>query len=126
MTQILRHKGYYTIPQYSAEDECFFGKIIGIKSCILFEAETAKEMKQAFQNAVEDYLNDCKEEGVNPEKPYKGNYNVRIGEDLHAKVAFYAQEHNTNLNAVTKEAIEEYIKARYSIKKRKNKEYCAI
>jgi predicted HicB family RNase H-like nuclease len=124
MKQALNYKGYYTIPEFSIDDECFFGKILGIKSLILFEADNAKELVQAFHEAVDEYLADCKEEGIAPEKPFKGSLNVRLGEDLHLAVSLYAQEHDKKTNAIIKEAVEEYMIQTQKHKSRKSSRLC--
>jgi len=63
---MLQYKDYYGSVEYSAPDECFFGKIIGINDLVTFEGESAKTLKKAFIESVEDYLNICKEEGKEP------------------------------------------------------------
>ena len=54
---------------------------------------------------VNEYLADCKERNVEPEKPYKGTFNVRISPELHRNIAVYAIEHRKSLNAAVEEAI---------------------
>lgn len=43
-----------------------------------FERFSAQELKMAFEEAVEDYLETCKEIGKTPDKTYKGTFNVRV------------------------------------------------
>ena len=109
MSKLLEYKGYYGTAEFSPDDEVFFGKIAFIRSLILFQADTAKELKQAFQEAVDDYIQTCKKQGIKPERPCKGSFNVRVGEELHCKAAIYAEQHDTSINNVVKEALERYI-----------------
>lgn len=109
MKDLLQYKGYYGTAEFSPDDEVFFGKIAFIRSLVLYQAENAKELKQAFQEAVNDYLETCKDQGIEPEKPCKGSFNVRVGEELHSKTAIFAEQHNTSINNVVKEALEKYI-----------------
>lgn len=67
MSDILEYKGYITKVKYSNEDNVFFGKIEGINSLVNFEAESADEVKDAFEEAVNDYLAFCKENNLNNE-----------------------------------------------------------
>lgn len=67
MSDILEYKGYTTKVKYSNEDNVFFGKIEGINSLVNFEAESADEVKDAFEEAVNDYLAFCKENNINNE-----------------------------------------------------------
>ena len=68
---VMAYKGYTGSIEFSAEDNVYFGKIIGIRSLISYEGETAKELLEDFHGAVDDYLALCKENGIVPETAYK-------------------------------------------------------
>ena len=91
--------------EYSKEDSCLYGKVIGIKSLLSYEGDSVQESKQDFQNVIDEYLEDCKVRNVEPEQPYKGTFNVRISPELHRNIAIYAIEHGKSLNAAVEEAI---------------------
>lgn len=110
MNDILEYKGYYANVHFNAEDEVFYGKVIGIDDLVSFEGETAKELKQAFHEAVEDYLETCQELGKAPDKTYKGVFNVRIPSELHRKAAIIAATNNVTLNDLVKTAIDRLLK----------------
>lgn len=66
----LEYKGYSGSVEYSEEDNCLFGKVLGLtKDCIIYEGETIKELKSEFEGAIDDYLTSCKDRGVEPAKP---------------------------------------------------------
>ena len=109
MKNIIEYKGYLGSIEYSSEDELFFGKLLGIRTLVSYEGETAKEIKQAFQEAVEDYLETCETLGQKPEKPFKGSFNVRINSDLHRQAYILAEEKLVSLNQFVSEAIKEKI-----------------
>lgn len=109
MSSLLSYKNYNGTVEYSKEDKCLFGKVIGLKSLLLYEGNSVQELETDFQNVVDDYLNDCKERDIQPEQPYKGTFNVRIKPELHRTLAVYALEHNKSLNAVVEEAIEHIV-----------------
>ena len=67
--------------------------------------DSVKELEEDFQNVIDTYLEDCEERNIEPEQPYKGTFNVRIGPELHRNIAVYAIEHGKSLNAVIEEAI---------------------
>lgn len=69
MNDILQYKGYYASVNFSAEDEVFFGKILGIDDLVNFEGASVKELKKAFHEAVEDYLETCKKMDKEPNLP---------------------------------------------------------
>lgn len=105
MSDLLSYKGYNGTVEYSKEDCCLFGKVIGIKSLLSYEGESAKELEQDFKNTIDAYLEDCSERNVEPEMAYKGTFNVRISPELHRNIAIYAMEHGKSLNAAVEEAI---------------------
>ena len=109
MNDILQHKGYYAEVHFSAEDEVFFGKIIGINDLVNFEADSVKALKNEFASAVEDYLAATKELGKSPDKTYKGNFNVRIPSALHKEAATFAALKKITLNEYVRYALNNTI-----------------
>jgi len=105
MNDILQYKNYYASVHFSAGDEVFYGKILGINDLVSFEGSSVKELKKAFKEAVEDYLDACMEVGKNPEKTYKGTFNVRVPVTLHKEASLFAAIHNITLNEFVKTAL---------------------
>ena len=105
MSNLLPYKNYNGTVEYSKEDDCLFGKVVGIKSLLSYEGDSVKELEQDFQNVIDEYLEDCKNRKIEPEQPYKGIFNVRISPELHRNIAVYAIEHGKTLNAAVEEAI---------------------
>lgn len=111
MKNIMRYKGYIAKIEYSDEDECFCGKIEGMKrDLICFEGETVKELKKDFKNAIDHYLEVCKELNHEPEKQCKGSLNVRLGVELHSKAKIKSEEKHISINEFIKQAVANYIK----------------
>jgi predicted HicB family RNase H-like nuclease len=71
MNDILQYKDYYATVHFSAEDEVFYGKIIGINDHVSFEGTTVKGLKMAFEDAMEDYLETCRGLKKEPDNTYK-------------------------------------------------------
>ncbi len=109
MSNVLKYKGYYAVVQYSVDDEVLYGKIEGINDLVSFESDSLSEVKKEFENAVDDYIEYCSEIGKEPEKAYKGNFNVRIPSELHKKLAVSAMYNNVTLNQAVQKAIEIYV-----------------
>ncbi len=105
MSNLLSYQNYNGTVEYSKEDCCLYGKVIGIKSLLSYEGSSVQELEQDFQRVIDDYLEDCKERNIAPEQPYKGTFNVRISPELHRTIAVYAIEHGKTLNAAVEEAI---------------------
>ena len=106
MSDILQYKTYLATVHFSAEDEVFYGEIIGINDLVSFEGTTVKELKKAFHEAVDDYIATCEEMGKEPEKTYKGSFNVRIPMELHRQAAMYASIKKISLNDLVRQAID--------------------
>ena len=105
MSNLLSYRNYNGTVEYSKEDKCLFGKVVGIKSLLSYEGASVKELEEDFINVIDGYLADYKERNTEPEKPYKGTFNIRINPELHRNIAVYAIEHGKSLNAVVEEAI---------------------
>lgn len=110
----LEYKGYFGSFELSNEDNLFFGKIEHIRSLVTYEGASAQELKASFQEAVDDYLDTCSQRGIEPEKPFKGSLNVRLGEKLHRKIAILANKENKKINTFIKDALETVIKENVS------------
>lgn len=105
MNGYLKHKNYLGSVEYSAEDDCLYGKVIGIRGLISYEGNSLDELKQDFYRAVDQYLELCKEEKKQPEIAFKGSFNVRIDPELHRNIVIKAKEKNMTLNAFVKQAL---------------------
>ena len=108
---MLKYKDFYGSVEYTADDDCFFGKIIGITDLVTFEGDSVESLKSAFQEAVEDYLILCEEVGKEPQKTYKGSFNVRIAPELHKEAVMLASRKGISLNAFVEQAIYEVVNA---------------
>lgn len=94
----MTYRGYAARIEYSDEDGCFIGHIAGIKDVIGFHAESVKELRAAFEEAVNDYLATCEKSGRAPQKPYSGRLMLRVPADVHARAAMMAEAHGMSLN----------------------------
>ena len=77
MKNVLTYKEFIGSVHFSAADKVFHGKIEGITDLVTFEGRSVAELTKAFHEAVSDYLTLCKETGKEPERSYKGSFNVR-------------------------------------------------
>lgn len=74
MSDLLSYKDYNGTVEYSDDDKCLYGKVVGIKSLLSYEGVSVQELEKSFQSTIDEYLADCKERNVEPEQPYKGRY----------------------------------------------------
>ena len=107
----MRYKGYWAEIRYSDEDQCFWGKVEGLKNTsITFEGSTVKELKNDFKDAIDFYLEGCRIDNTEPEKQCKGSLNVRLGVELHTKAKMKSIEENISINELIKNAVAQYLK----------------
>jgi len=99
MSDLMHYKGYYGSCHLDEEGDIFYGKLEFIKALVTYESSTAKGIRKAFREAVDDYLKLCQQENINPEVPFKGSLNVRIGQVLHRELAVAAKKHEVSLNS---------------------------
>ena len=99
---VLRYKGFYGSINFDETEKIFYGQIEFIKDLVNYEARDAETLIAAFHEAVDDYLIDCKNANKEPDTPFKGSFNVRVGSELHQKIGLYALNHEDTLNNVVK------------------------
>jgi len=103
----MTYKGYAARVEYDDQDGLFFGKIAGIRDGVGFHADNVLDLKAAFAEAVEDYLDTCAKVGKTPNKPYSGALMVRIDPQVHANVAIAAELRGASINKWAEEKLRE-------------------
>lgn len=106
MIDTIQYKDYIGSVHFSPDDKVFFGKIEGINDLVTFEGTTVDEIKNAFQEAVEDYISICKQTGKMLQKSCKGSFNVRISPELHKKAVQKSVSQGVSLNKLIQRALE--------------------
>ncbi len=106
MENVMKYKDFAGSVQYSATDKVFHGKIEFIADLVTFEGTSVAELEQAFGEAVDDYLELCAAVGKDPQKSFKGTFNVRIKPELHRKAAMVSIERGISLNKLVEESLE--------------------
>ena len=106
---MLEYNGQFGSVDFSPDDATFYGKLEFIRDLVTFEATDAKQLRQAFEDAVDDYLALCAEQGRAPNQPLKGSFNVRTGPDLHRRAMVLARRKGQNLNAIMTDALRAYL-----------------
>jgi predicted HicB family RNase H-like nuclease len=109
MKNRMEYKGYLGSVNYNDEDEIFYGKVEYIRGLLSYEGHDVESLRAGFHEAVDDYLELCRERGIEPERPFKGSFNVRTGSDLHRRAVLAAERQGINLNKLVSEALERYL-----------------
>jgi predicted HicB family RNase H-like nuclease len=101
----MRYEGYIGSVEVSEADDCLFGKLLHISDLVIYEAETPGKLREAFVDAITDYLADCAELEKEPDTPFKGAFNVRTKPSTHRKVAITANMLGKKLNTFANDAL---------------------
>lgn len=109
MKNVLEYKGYLGSVEFSADDEVFFGKITGIRDLVTFEGDSVTKLKKAFKDAVDDYIITCKHIGKDPDKEFKGSFNVRVKPKVHRLAVMKSAALKMSLNQFVEKAIEQQL-----------------
>lgn len=112
MTQTLLYKGYQGTVDADVESNVLHGKILFINDLVTYEADTLPELKKEFETSVDDYLETCKEIGKEPDKPFSGTFNIRIGKEIHQQIARIAASDSISINQFILDSLNETLKKR--------------
>lgn len=108
---MMKYKGCIGKVEFDNEAGVFHGEVINVRDVITFEGSCVEELKQAFEDSVDDYLEFCSARGEEPEKPFSGKFVVRLSPELHRKAFIKARLSNKSLNGWVSEVMEEAVKA---------------
>lgn len=102
----MTYKNYSARVEYDDEDEIFVGRIAGITDVIGFHAESVAELKAAFHEALDDYVEICAKAGKEPQKPYSGKVMFRVKPETHRKAAIAAELSGKSLNQWAEDVLD--------------------
>ncbi|MBD2576313.1 type II toxin-antitoxin system HicB family antitoxin [Oscillatoria sp. FACHB-1406] len=111
----MEYKGYTASIEIDEDVSSLFGTVLGIKDVITFQGNTVNELRHAFQDSVDDYLEWCEELGEKPDKPFSGKLPFRTTPEIHRQIYMAARKANKSINSwmdevvakAAKEAIKE-------------------
>jgi predicted HicB family RNase H-like nuclease len=101
------YKGYTAEVELDEEQGVLFGRVIGLRDVITFQAESVAQAIQEFHASVDSYLELCRTRNESPEKPYSGRFVVRVAPDLHRQLAALAQQKSISLNSLVTHLIRQ-------------------
>lgn len=112
MNSMLEYKGYHASIEFDADDNLFVGEVFGISDSLNFHGASVEELRTMFEQSIDNYLQLCEQIGKEPDKEFKGTFNVRISPLLHKRAALEAVKEKTTLNQYVARAIENYVNNR--------------
>ena len=103
----MNYSGYHARIEYDDEDEIFLGKIAGISDVVGFHASSVADLKNAFHEAVDDYIEACAKAGKDPQKPFSGKMMFRVKPEIHRRASIAAELSGKSLNQWAEDVLEE-------------------
>jgi predicted HicB family RNase H-like nuclease len=101
----LKYKGYTGVVEFDEDSGSLHGRVIGLRDVITFQGESVAEVTQAFRDSVDDYLEFCARRNRDPEKPYSGQFVLRIDPRLHRTLSHAAEERGQSLTSLVEETL---------------------
>jgi predicted HicB family RNase H-like nuclease len=95
---MLKYKGYTGHVEFDDESGIFHGEVLDLRDVITFQGKSVEEIKKAFRDSIDDYLEFCKERNEKADKPFSGRLMVRLPPRLHRKVFISARREGKSLN----------------------------
>ena len=85
---MMEYKGYLAAVEFDDSADVLHGRVVnsGPYPIAAFESTDARQLRREFERSVDEYLEWCEEDGVEPRKPFPGKFNVRLGSELHVAV----------------------------------------
>lgn len=106
------YNGYIGSAEVSLEDQILHGRILFIQDTVTYEAADVRGLERAFREAVDSYIETCRELGRPPEDTCKGSFNVRMTSELHRSLSILARQRGKSLNEVVNAACHQFLERR--------------
>ena len=103
---MLSYKGYSGTVRFDPDEEIFHGEVSGLRDVVTFQGHSVREIKQAFRDSIDDYLELCQESGRSPDKPFSGRLVLRMPPELHRALHDLAAAEQVSLNRVIVRLLE--------------------
>ena len=102
---MMQYKGYLSHIKFDDNANIFHGEVINIRDIITFQGKSVDELKKAFEDSVEDYLVFCADRGEKPNKPFSGNFTVKLSPEQHRKIIIAAENSGKDINSWVSETL---------------------
>lgn len=102
----MQYLGYTAVIQFEDDDGLFYGDVMDLRDMITFSGASVEELRQAFKQAVDDYIAYCESKSLTPEKPFSGRFVLRLEPSMHREAAIAAASARVSLNAFIVRCVE--------------------
>ena len=109
MNNLLEYGGYHARIELDSEEMIFVGTVFGINDSLSFHGTSIEELTTKFKECIDNYLLLCSQIGKEPEKEFRGSFNIRIDPELHKEIAYSAFKNKRSMNREIEMAVSEYL-----------------
>ena len=102
----MHHEGYVANIEMDEDAGLFHGEVINTRDALTFQGQTLDELRTAFADTIADYVEWCRERGKEPERPYSGNFMLRVSPELHRRIVTAAARNGKSINGYVAETLE--------------------
>lgn len=103
---LMHHEDYVATVELDEEAGLFYGEVVNTRDVLTFQGETVEELRVAFADTIADYKEWCRERGKEPDRPYSGNFTLRLPPELHRRIAAAAAREGKSLNGFVIEMLK--------------------
>ncbi|MBC8183498.1 type II toxin-antitoxin system HicB family antitoxin [candidate division KSB1 bacterium] len=103
---MLKHNGYTGHVEFDDEADIFHSEVLDTRDVITFQGKTVENIKTAFRESIDDYLDFCASRGKNPNTSFSGKLMVKMNPELHHKIYHKAIKSAKNFNDWIVETLE--------------------
>ena len=89
---MMQYKDYLGRIEFNEEANIFHGEVINIRDVITFQGKSVEELRKAFEESVEDYLDFCAKRNEEPDKPFSGRFTIHLSPEQHRKIILAAEK----------------------------------
>ncbi len=68
---MMKYKGYEAKVNFDDEAGLFHGEVIDLRDVVTFQGTSVEELRVAFRDSIDDYLDFCASRGEQPAQPQK-------------------------------------------------------
>jgi predicted HicB family RNase H-like nuclease len=107
---ILSYKGFTAKIEVDLKAHILKGRVLDSRDAVKFQGQTVEEIKQAFQDLIDNYLKACAEVGKNPAKSFSGKLNLRTTFERYQLIEIAAKKSGKSINAWMDEVLTQEAK----------------
>ncbi len=102
---MMKYKNYFATVEFDDDANIFHGEVVNIRDVITFQGTSVKELHKALKDSVEDYLAFCAKSKEEPDKPFSGQFVLRLNPEQHRQIVIAAKRERKSLNTWVKERL---------------------